>query len=70
MSSSHCAPCLSEAHFYSSYLFVLEEMPDLLDQINEAEGRLQSLLNGEGELTSKRVIYRIIDPQQATHSPH
>ena len=53
MSSSHCAPCLSEAHFYSSYLFVLEEMPDLLDQINEAEGRLQSLLNGEGELTER-----------------
>ena len=28
-------------------------MPDLLDQINEAEGRLQSLLNGEGELTER-----------------
>ena len=28
-------------------------MKSLLDQINEAEGSLQSLLNGEGELTER-----------------
>ena len=28
-------------------------MPALLHQINEAEGSLQSLLNGEGELTER-----------------
>ena len=28
-------------------------MSDLLDQIKDAEGRLQSLLNGEGELTER-----------------
>ena len=51
MSASHCALFNSTAKLYSNYLFVLEVMSDLLDQINEAEGELRRLLNGKGELT-------------------
>ena len=53
VSSSHCALYDSTAKSYSNHLFVLEVMSDLLDQIKDAEGRLQSLLNGEGELTER-----------------
>ena len=57
VSSSHCALFDSTAKLYSNYLFVLEVMSDLLDQINEAEDILQTLLVGDGELTPKQERY-------------
>ena len=53
MRSNHCAISNCETKIFSGNLFVLEVMPAQLDQINEAEGSLQSLLNGEGELTER-----------------
>ena len=55
MRSNHCAisDCESKIEICSEYLFVYIVMSSLLDQINEAEGSLQSLLDGIGELTER-----------------
>ena len=56
VSCGHCARFRSTAKLYSNCLSVFEVMSDLLDQINEAEGLLQTLLVGEGELTRKQEL--------------
>ena len=53
MRSDHCAISDGETKIYSEYLFVLEVMSSLLDQINEADGELLRLSNGIGELTER-----------------
>ena len=55
---SHCAlRCLrfSNAIIFS-YLILRKVMSDLLDQINEADGKLQCLLDRRGALTQKEEL--------------
>ena len=67
VSSSHCAVFDSTAKLYSNYLFVLEVMSDLLDQIKEAKGELRRLLNGEGELTEReRLLVESLERELAS----
>ena len=49
--SDHCAISNSETKIYSEYLFVLEVMSSLSDQINAAEGEIRDLLAGKVVLT-------------------
>ena len=51
MRSDHCAISDSETKIYSEYLFVLEVMSSLSDQINAAEGEIRDLLAGKVVLT-------------------
>ena len=51
MRSEHCAISDSGTKTYSEYLFVLEIMSSLSDQINEAEGEIRDLLAGKVVLT-------------------
>ena len=51
MRSDHCAISDRETKIYSEYLFVLEVMSSLRDQINGVEGEIRDLLAGKVELT-------------------
>ena len=51
MRSDNCAISDSETKICSEYLFVLEVMSSLSDQINEAEGEIRDLLAGKVVLT-------------------
>ena len=51
MRRDHCAMSDSETKIYSEYLFVLEIMSSLSDQINEAEREIRDLLAGKVVLT-------------------
>ena len=51
MRSDHCAISDRETKICSEYLFVLEVMSSLCDQINGVEGEIRDLLAGKVELT-------------------
>ena len=56
MRSNHGAISDCETKLCSEYLLIFEVMSSLLDQINEAKGKIQCLLNGKGELTRKEEL--------------
>ena len=56
MRSNHGAISDCETKLCSEYLLVFEVMSSLLDQINEAKGKIQCLLDGKGELTRKEEL--------------